>query len=104
MFVDGRFTHCVRRVAAVGSNTNSSEAATLVGAPQDSISFAEHVLGASGFRTLYARVDIVRDAAGALCLMELELIEPSLFLKESPEVAERLADAISERILLRRPA
>src|SRR5688572_33479553 len=30
---------------------------------------------------LYARVDLVRDAAGDLCLMELELIEPALYLR-----------------------
>jgi glutathione synthase/RimK-type ligase-like ATP-grasp enzyme len=46
--------------------------------------------------TLYARVDCV-DLAGELCLMELELIEPSLFLESSPGAARRFARAIATR-------
>jgi glutathione synthase/RimK-type ligase-like ATP-grasp enzyme len=44
---------------------------------------------------LYARVDAV-EVRSALVLMELELIEPSLFLKSDAEAAERFADAIAE--------
>ena len=41
---------------------------------------------------LYARVDLVRDA-GRLLLLELELIEPFLFLDTSPGAADRYVDA-----------
>jgi hypothetical protein len=34
--------------------------------------------------TTYARVDLVRDDDGNPCVLELELIEPSLFLTEAP--------------------
>src|SRR3546814_11482191 len=34
---------------------------------------------------VYARVDMVGDGARALHIMELELIEPSLFLHHAPE-------------------
>jgi hypothetical protein len=43
--------------------------------------------------TLYARLDSC-EADGRLVLMELELIEPDLFLRTSPEAPERFADAI----------
>ncbi|WP_285689626.1 hypothetical protein [Actinoplanes sp. NBRC 103695] len=33
---------------------------------------------------LYARVDLVRDDAGRSCVLELELVEPSLFLPQAP--------------------
>jgi hypothetical protein len=42
---------------------------------------------------LYARVDVIRDAAGALQLMELELTEPYLFLRHSDGALDRLAEA-----------
>jgi hypothetical protein len=44
---------------------------------------------------LYARVDIVRDAGGRPVLLELELIEPDLFLSTSRGAHERLAAAIA---------
>jgi glutathione synthase/RimK-type ligase-like ATP-grasp enzyme len=46
---------------------------------------------------LYARVDgCIVD--GALLLMELEVLEPELFLRCAPESAERLADALLARM------
>ena len=43
---------------------------------------------------LYARVDMLRDRDGAPCLIELEAVEPSLYLGTAPGAAERFADAI----------
>lgn len=54
---------------------------------------ARHVLAALDDVPSYARVDLVRHA-GALCLIELELIEPDLFLDLAPESAEALADVL----------
>lgn len=43
----------------------------------------------------YARVDLVRDDAGAHCVLEVELIEPSLFLSQAdPAAAAALAAAL----------
>jgi hypothetical protein len=40
---------------------------------------------------LYARVDLVRDNVGEICVLELELIEPSLFLPQArPEAVDRV--------------
>jgi O-ureido-D-serine cyclo-ligase len=47
---------------------------------------------------LYARVDLVRDSTGQPRLMELELIEPSLFFDQQPGSAARLAQAIARRL------
>jgi hypothetical protein len=46
---------------------------------------------------LYARVDAVMDEDVAR-LMELEMIEPVLFFSKAPGSAERMADAIAERL------
>jgi hypothetical protein len=47
-----------------------------------------------GEAPLYARVDLLAGADGAPTLLELELIEPALYLTEAPEAAARLAAAI----------
>jgi hypothetical protein len=43
---------------------------------------------------LYARVDLVTDSRGQPVLLELEVIEPALYLDQSPGASLRLADAI----------
>ena len=52
------------------------------------VAFGEHVLDAAERDWLYARVDLVDTGRGPV-LMELELIEPDLFL--TPAAAARLA-------------
>ena len=49
-------------------------------------------------RPLYARVDVLRDAAGTPVVLELELIEPSLFLDHAPGSADALARAVAARL------
>jgi len=43
---------------------------------------------------LYARIDFVRNDADDFLVMELELIEPSLYLRTDPQAAGRFAAAI----------
>ena len=45
----------------------------------------------------YARVDLIRDDAGAPRLLELELTEPSLFFAHAPDSAMRLARCVLAR-------
>jgi hypothetical protein len=49
-------------------------------------------------RLLYARVDMIAGPDGAPLLVELELSEPSLFLRTNPAAASRLADAVRTRV------
>ncbi|MBK6412077.1 hypothetical protein [Sphingopyxis sp.] len=46
----------------------------------------------------YARVDMVGDAAGKLHIMELELIEPSLFLHHAPDKGAAFGTAVCAAI------
>ncbi len=43
---------------------------------------------------LYARVDLIRDEAGDFALMELELIEPSLYFRTDPQSPVRFVQAV----------
>ncbi len=46
---------------------------------------ADAALAASGLGIAYARIDMVGDGAGGYRLMEIELIEPYLFLERAPD-------------------
>ncbi len=48
---------------------------------------------------LFARVDFVRDECSQFCLMELELIEPSLYLRMDADAPRRFAEAIDAFLL-----
>ncbi len=67
-------------------------------AADDEREAAAHVLRLAGAEgALYARVDLARDDDGRPCLMELELVEPTLFFTVAPGAAERMADALEAR-------
>ena len=44
---------------------------------------------------LYSRVDLIHDAGGAPCVLELELAEPSLFFDHAPGSAARFATLVA---------
>jgi hypothetical protein len=63
----------------------------------DELRAAGDALAAQPFGSLlYARVDLLRDEAGAPRLLELELTEPTMFFSLAPGSAERYAAAIVE--------
>jgi hypothetical protein len=96
VFLGGRFSHAVLKRPAAGDYRVQWEfgGSALTAAPPDHlIADAEQVLAATPGETVYARVDgVERD--GRLLLMELELIEPHLFLGWDPGAAGRLAAAL----------
>ena len=59
---------------------------------------AERVLELVPRDLAYARVDVAPGADGRPQLMELELVEPSLFLLQSPPALERFVNAIAARL------
>jgi hypothetical protein len=54
---------------------------------------ARHAAEFEGRPPAYARVDLARGADGRPLLMELEIVEPSLFLDRAPDRAEQLVAA-----------
>ena len=71
---------------------------------ESELATAELVLTALDFQPLYARVDLLRGEDGGLKLMELELIEPYLYLEHSDVVegecigAQKFAAALASRL------
>jgi hypothetical protein len=98
IFIDGELTHAVRRLPALHLEEGSTAwDATPVRATPEEIGLAVSALLAVESPTLYARVDMVPDESNNMCVMELELVEPSLFLLQAPHAATRLAGAIAAR-------
>lgn len=101
IFIDGRITHCVRKIPVAGDYRvqddfgAKDEPVALTGAERR---LASDIVAAVDGDLLYARVDFLRDDDGDLKLGELELVEPSLFFRHEPGAAERLADALLKRM------
>jgi hypothetical protein len=93
VWIDGALTHAVRKAPRFGESGECVSEAVPI-AP-DEAAFAERALAPYKKELLYARVDVARGEDGALRLMELELVEPSLFLRQQPAALERLAAAIA---------
>jgi len=105
MFFEGRFSHAIRKGpllppgGAATSGLFAAESITPRVPGDDEIRLAQKVVSVVPFGTpLYARVDLIRDDAGAPCLLELEMTEPSLFFVHAAESAETFAAAVLRRV------
>lgn len=66
--------------------------------PSGAIDLAKAALATAPAEAAYARVDMVRDRSGRLAIIELELIEPSLWLQHAPDGGEAFVRAVRERL------
>lgn len=105
MYFDGRFSHAIRKGALLPAGAPATAglfAAEDIAArvpAADELAAAGRILAAVPLaRLAYARVDLLRDAAGAPRLLELELTEPSLFLSHAAGAAERFAAVLLARL------
>ena len=107
VFIDGELSHAMRKGPLLALDRPALRAGWAPEVmsrtePADDVAALGrrvHTLVEERFgRPLYARVDVLRDAAGAPAVLEVELVEPSLFLDLVPGTAEALADAILERL------
>ena len=89
MLFDGEFSHAVvKRPKAGDFRVQEYHGGITLPCPMPpaaAIELAQAALAAAPARAAYARVDIVPDDQGVLRIMELELIEPSLFLDHAPD-------------------
>ena len=96
IFFAGRFSHAVLKQPKEGDfRVQQRFGGYLNRTPPSAclIRQAQRIVALVGQPILFARVDGI-EIEGELHLMELELIEPSLFLGEEPSSAQRFANAI----------
>ena len=107
VFIDGELSHAMHKGPLLALDSPAIEAGwrpeqmrgTEPASDIVALGRATHAFVRERFgRPLYARVDVLRDAAGLPAVLELELIEPSLFLDHAPGSAQALARAIVSRL------
>jgi glutathione synthase/RimK-type ligase-like ATP-grasp enzyme len=104
IFIDGAYSHAMRKGAMLNVAQDDRdflfrrEQMSPVLGEADAIAFATEVLTTMGLDDLlYARVDLVATIRGWL-VMELELVEPSLYLRSDDSAASALAAGIAKRL------
>ena len=98
MLFDGEYSHAVVKRPRSGDfrvqEYHGGVTLACKGPPAGAVELAKAALAVAPAKATYARVDIVPDDEGTLCIMELELIEPSLFLDHSPDAGAAFTRSI----------
>ncbi len=101
-FVDGHFSHALRKRPAPGEyriqslygGSESNYAPT-----PDDLAHAQKVVAALPFSPpLYCRIDMCRLPVGELAVMEAEMIEPYYYPEQGAGVGELIAEAVARRL------
>lgn len=113
VFIAGRPSHVLRKRAVLAPDEEAPLRDDALGAAEvmwdrdlvkpgnasdAELAAAREVLAFLGERfgtPLYVRVDLLEDAAGEPVVLEVEAVEPGLYLPAAPHAAERLAEAIA---------
>lgn len=99
-FFSGEYSHAILKTPEQGDfrsqEEHGAEIRSVTATPRQ-IAAAEDLLALVEPQPTYVRVDLVRDDEDNFLLMELELIEPSLYLRTDPGAAGRFARAFDER-------
>jgi hypothetical protein len=101
VWIDGELTHAVRKSPRFAGESESVSAGAVPIAPAEA-ELARRAIDAVDPPPVYARVDVAPGLDGSPVLMELELIEPSLFFPQAPRALARFVAAL-ERKLARLP-
>jgi hypothetical protein len=96
VWIHGRATHAIIKHARFeGQHERVSEALPVLEAERALLHAAAPLMGEG---CLYARLDTMRDRDGSLLVSELELIEPSLFLLQSPEALTAFVQGVCDTL------
>ena len=99
MVFGGKFTHAILKKAKAGDFRVQDDFGGTVhdyNPTQEEIKFAEKVFQSCTSLPIYGRVDIVWDSNKHIYLSELEIIEPELWIRNRPESAYKIAEAVNK--------
>ena len=97
MVMNGTYTHAIRKVAKPGDFRVQDDYGGTVhklDPTPEQMELAEKTMAACGELLAYGRVDMVKDNNGNWVLMELEVIEPELWIRFDTASASPFADGI----------
>ncbi|MGN6209557.1 ATP-grasp domain-containing protein [Asticcacaulis sp.] len=104
LYFVGQLSHAVLKTPKSGdfrSQPDYDAHLRVLTPPPEALALAQSAIDFIGRdRLLYARVDMVRAPDGGFCLMELELIEPDLYLTYHPEASRRFKDAVEAAMMV----
>lgn len=97
LYFGGVFSHAIGKRAQAGDFRVQSQhggSYAPLDPPAEAFAVAEAALASARRPLTYARVDLIRDDDGDLRLMELEAIEPDLYLEHAPDGGAGFAKAM----------
>ena len=97
MWIDGELSHAIRKSPRFSGDGETRRPARSPIA-DDERAVATAALAPVADRILYGRVDLARDADGPPMVMELELVEPSLFFARGAGSADRYVAGLLRRL------
>ena len=100
-FFAGEFSHAILKTPAAGDFRSQEEHGSQIQAvtpAAELLRAGQRILGLVEPQPVYARVDLVRDVDDRFLLMELELIEPSLYLRTDAAAPARFAAAFDRYV------
>jgi glutathione synthase/RimK-type ligase-like ATP-grasp enzyme len=98
-FFGGEYSHAIQKIPKPGDFRVQEEYGAdirSVEPSQDLLETAQCVLALVEPQPVYVRADFVRDTTGDYLLMELEMIEPALYLRTDDGAAARFAAAFDD--------
>jgi glutathione synthase/RimK-type ligase-like ATP-grasp enzyme len=98
---DGVFSHAVGKVAKAGDFRVQPQFGSTIGPiepPPGALDVAQAAIAAAPGRLTYCRVDLIRHPDGTLRVMELEAIEPDLFLEHAAGAGAVFAAAVKRAL------
>ncbi len=96
IWIDGELTHAIRKTPRFSGDAERVDGPFAISDDERAVALA--ALAPYVDRILYGRVDLARDAAGAPMVMELELVEPSLFFARHPPALDRYLAGLRRRL------
>lgn len=100
VWIDGELSHAIRKTPRFSGDAERIDGPLPIADDEALLARAAlaPLLDRHGEALLYARIDMARNALGAPMIMELELIEPSLFFARRPGSADRFVAALIRRL------
>jgi glutathione synthase/RimK-type ligase-like ATP-grasp enzyme len=96
-YFNGEYSHTILKTPKTGDFRVQEEHGGLIQTVEpsnDLLATGDSVMNYISPTPLYARVDFVRTANGEFAVVELELIEPSMYLRQADQAPDSFAEAI----------
>ncbi len=96
IWIDGELTHSIRKTPRFSGDSERVDGPFPIATAERDVALA--ALAPYADRILYGRVDVAHDVRGQPMVMELELVEPSLFFARHAPALERYVCALRRRL------